>query len=361
MASPIDDLLQALAVVQPADLPTLSATLDLRPSPGGGPPAAPVLARDRLRQEFDQLGERSNALVSHVERHTAALEEAIAVATEEGAHGLVFFGTPDGDPIVASTTLSIRNSLRLRALPWVFEVERYAYLHGQRVVVILADTHTTQLWEIEAGDAERAGGTDHEQRYLREPRGRGINWNNIPGSVLAHRLAFAKEAASEIAGQVRADDVVILAGVPEARIQLIRALPDALAARIVESTTPFDAGEPAIVAEAAAVAVTARRHAAATTVAEVLSGAAGDLGIAGADPVLMRLERGQVAGVVLQDDAVRHSGDSDDARLREGVLDDDRVEALIRGARGSSAALQFTDDPRLLAEAEGVAARLRWV
>jgi hypothetical protein len=92
---------------------------------------------------------------------------------------------------------------------------------------------------------------------------------------------------------------------------------------------------------------------------EIMSGAGENIA-RGRAAVGEQLRSGRVGTIVFHEDAVRHWGSADDARVHEPRWDDAAYEEMVRKARETDAEILFCRVEKLLAEHEGVAATLRW-
>ncbi|MGK2964389.1 MAG: hypothetical protein ACSLFM_02145 [Tepidiformaceae bacterium] len=368
----------SLLATPEATLPVLTAYLDLQPGAPSGEPTALTVLDQAVRAAKGSWQDQSRDAMQSLEADLEAVRASAEDAIREGVAGLGYAGCAGGDfRAEIRLPLPFRNDIRVGAAPWLLELERFGYMHGTAVVVILADLHTVELRRFSFGNVTATSEVDHDADALtRSTHGRtnvegrsasgssasgGHSRNDVQRVVAAHRLQFAKEAGEEIGRFVGPEDLVLLAGVSEARSQVMQVLDGGLRARVTEvARQPASQGDAALVAFAHEEAVTLAVSRADDRAGEIISGAAGDQSALGVAAVQSALTEGRLAQLILHDEATGHFGTATDARLQAGPGRDDVIEQLIRGALATSSEVLFCKTPSLLSEHEGVGGLLRW-
>ena len=234
---------------------------------------------------------------------------------------------------------------------------------------------------IRAGDAVPVATVDYDAHALTKKAGRtnveghsmgaggagggftggpagGHSKNKVENQVEEHRAMFAREAAAELGKEIGPDDVFIIAGVTEARSQLLAELPPDLARTAIElpaaETSPGSTGA----LTRLAMDYVVQQHY--DSSAALLDGRGPDEVVTGRPAILAELREGRIGSLIIHEDAVGHLGFSDDARA-QGVRDgEDEVELAVRLALDTSADIRFTGAPGILAEQQGMLALRRW-
>ncbi len=376
MTDPIDDFVAVAVAGVESDTPNVTAYFDLTNSPGGGVPPALSVAKSAFSEAREALGATRRREVRALEAEWDGLEAALNDAVAQGALGLAYIGDGKGEMGAELTTqVPFRNDLHVGPTPWMFELERYRYLYAPEVTIALTNIHSVDAYRIEFGGvAERLEETT-DQRALSKRSGRtrveghagpgraagGHAKNKVEQTVEAHRDMFGKDAAAKLEELAGGSGILVVAGVDEARSQLLGHLPDRLREVAIQLSAALTGTEERqIVAMAAGAAAQSQAQAANSLFERVTGGAVGDLAARGRTSVSRALDQGQLAELLIHDDVVSHWGTADDARRRDGLGDDPFYEGLLRSAADTSAVIRFASDPRLLADHEGVAGLLRW-
>lgn len=375
MAGSLDGFRQFFLSWEPSESRVLTATLDLRQAPTGGTPASRTVAKEALAAAVADVEAEDPRLAEAFRSEREALETAIEEATTAGALGLVCVAVPgEGVRDEIQLPLPPRNDVRIAPLPWLWELERYRFLLDRPVVIASVDLHTLHVARLRHGEIEASGGVDWEQHPLMKRHGRAATegrgatgaaaggWhskNKLEAVVEAHRAMFSKEAARELDGFLTNDAVLILAGVDEARAQILQQLESTSRLRVVELP-----GKPShheldtrqlheLAAEHILSAVQAEASAA------LVEWRGSGRYVAGPEAVERALAEGRLASLVLHDDAVGHWGTAIDARHVPPLGDAPRVHKLLRGALRTGATVSFVAEPSLVEEG-CVAGLLRW-
>lgn len=359
------------------NLPMITAYLDLQRASATAEPIAMAVLEQVLREESSSWGVSSRAESSSFEADAAALREAVQLAIASGSAGLAYAGCA-GESFRAELHLPVpfRNDLRIGREPWLWELERAGYVHGQPVVLALVDLHTVELRRFSFGRLVETSGVDHDaDRLTRSSQGRinvegrsggaghagGHSRNDVERVVEAHRVAFAREAGAEIAAFVKPDDMMLISGVPEARAQLLAFVSDDVRSRAMESSRePSGDNDDALMRFVAEEGVERRLGLANSTAHGLIAGAAGERAALGLAAVRAGLAEGRLAEAILHDGVAGHFGTAVDARRHDGLGNDAAVEEIVRSALATSASISICDDDRVLTRYEGVVGRLRW-
>lgn len=370
--------LDALTQTSNADLPVVTAYLDLSFGPESAPGPAETVVRRGIMTDVDAREATSREASRSLEADIEGVQAAVLDARREGAMGLAYLGCAGaGVRHVLSTPLPFRNDIRVAARGWVFELERYSYLFERPITVVTSDTHTADMVRIRFGSREAESSVDHDPHFLTKRKGRtnvqgrggtaetgfggGHSKNRLEQIVEEKRAMFAKEAAAEVARFVGPDDLFFIEGVEEARAQLLNALPAELAARArLLPGGPATRDDRALAQFALAHSPAAQRQETSAIVEQALSGGLGESWVSGFEATRRAFDEGRVAELIVHEESVGHWGTAEDARQYESPLNDDRIEELIEAAEGTSAGLRFGLDPVLLTAHEGVLATLRW-
>ncbi|GMU41873.1 MAG: hypothetical protein AMXMBFR23_27390 [Chloroflexota bacterium] len=364
----IDDTLAALRAWEPGGVPVLTATIDL----GVGGDGRPVALR-MLQQAVREATARAHPDTSHASRRSldedaALLEETVVRATAHGAAGLIFASaSEDGHLVSVETAVAPRNAVDIGDRPALFEVVRHRYLAGRGAVLVSASVREVSLSRVRYAVVEDTDAIapssrleKHQQRTKREGRGAidgagGHALNRVEQQVEAARAIFAADAAREIAGFAEPGEVIILAGVDEARAAILHRLPDELRARVVESPAldPTQ-DERTRAADLTTLVVRAQQERGDAVAALWLAGEHGERAIGGITAARQAVEAGRLGTLILHEDAVDHFGTAADARDYEPPHDPAEVEALLHGALAQAADIIVAREPRALAEQQGV-------
>ncbi|MCZ2108058.1 MAG: hypothetical protein LC118_00540 [Dehalococcoidia bacterium] len=379
MEGTIESFLDTIAVAKSTRFPVVTAYLDLSLHSDGTPGPAEAIARQGLAMAMEgqppAAGEEARSLAQDVTQLQAAIIETRA----QGARGVAYLGCAgEGFQHVLATPLPFRNDVRVGSKGWTFEVERYRYLHERPVTLVIVDLHTADFFRVRYGTIEATGQVDYDAHWLTKRRGRtdiqgrggapdagfgGMHSKSRLEQIVEEQQAiFAREAAGEIAAFIGNGDLFFIAGVDEARANILNALPGAIRERAHLLPAMSARQDERILSTFALEQATAvQRQEADELVARVLSGAYGSYFFTGLRPVTRMFGRGRVDQLVLHEDAVSHWGTASDARhIQSPVGDDDAIEALIEEAERTGATVRFSRDELLLNEHRGVLATLRW-
>lgn len=374
----IAQFLEALTQTSNANLPVVTAYLDLSAGPESGPGPAETVVRRGIMTDADARQATSREASRSLDADIEGVQAAVLEARREGAMGLAYLGCAGaGVQHVLSAPLPFRNDIRVADQGWVFELERYRYLFERPISLVTSDTHTADMVRIRFGSREAESSVDRDPHFLTKRKGRtnvqgrggtaeagfggGHSKNRVEQIVEEKRAMFAREAASEVARFVGAEDLFFVEGVEEARAQLLNALPPELASRArLLPAGPANRDNRALAQFALAHSPDAQREETTRIVQQALSGGLGEAWASGFEAVRRAFDEGRVAELIVHEDSVGHWGTTDDARQYESPLDDDLIEQLIEAAEETSAGLRFGLDAVLLTAHEGILATLRW-
>lgn len=375
MARSIEDFRRFLLSVEPGGSPVLTATFDLRQAVAGGPPSARTVAKEALAAAILEAGLEQERSAELFRSERELVERAIDEALAAGALGLVYVAVPrEGVRDELQLPLPVRHDLRIDAVPWVWELERYRYLLHRPVVVAAVDLHTLEVSRLRYGDIEAAGGVDWAQHPLMKRHGRAATegrgslgsaaggWHSkhkLEAVVEAHRAMFSKEAARELARFLEEGAILVIAGAEEARAQVLDALESGVRERVVELPAGSSHQRPdarQLRELAAEVVMPVAEREAREALARWREGGRFVDGLAALETVV---EEGRLAALVLHEDGVGHWGTASDARRVAPVGDAAHLHRLLRGALATSAEVRFCSDPSLV-DVGGAAGVLRW-
>jgi hypothetical protein len=378
MEDTIRTFLDALIRTSNAELPVVTAYLDLSAGSETAPGPAETVVRRGIMTDIDAREATTRDALRSLESDLEGVQAAVLEARREGVRGLAYLGCAGaGVQHVLSTPLPFRNDVRVGTRGWVFELERYSYLFERPISLVTTDMQTADMVRIRFGSREAERSVAHDPHFLTKRKGRsdvqgrggtpeagfggGHSKNRVEQIVEAKRAMFAKEAASEVTAFAGADDLFFVAGVDEARAQLLNALPPELAARArLLPAAPAERSDRELAEFALQHGPAAQREETSMLIERALSGGSGGRWISGAEAISRAFDDGRVGELIVHEDSVDHWGSADDARFYESTLDDNVIERLIEEAERTSASLRFGLDPVLLAEHEGVLATLRW-
>ena len=380
----LEALGRELTTIHAPGAPLLTVSLDLRAPALGWAPAGPNAVRQALNEEATRLGLSSQAELRSFKEDLARLDSAIEEATAEGAQGLFFVGC-SGEDVAYDVALPspFRNSARIGERSWLFELERARYLFGQPFTVVFVEMHNISMARVRYGEEAETAGVDYNKHWLSKKAGRtniegrsgsvaagamgagsgpmgGHSKNRVNQIVEEHRREFAREAAAELEAFIGDAERFLLAGVPEARSQLLAQLDRGLAGRVLEVAAAPVGADPAGLANAVLVlSSNQQRDDADAAAREWLSGAVGERLAAGRTAVLASLAEGRLAELVVHEESVRHLGTAEDTRA-QGPDDDEPIGEILRLAKETDVALRFGREPILLDDYEGVVGMSRW-
>lgn len=374
-----------LSALHTAGAPLITVSLDLRLPALGAAPAGPNAVRQALNEEASRLGITSQADQRSFNEDMTRLESATREAVADGAQGLFFVGCA-AEEIAYQVAMPspFRNSARIGERPWLFELERMRYLFGQPFSVVFVDLHTMSMVRVRYGEGAETAGVDYDKHWLSKKAGRtavsgrsgaagsgamgvtsgpmgGHGYNRVEQMVEEHRREFAREAATELEAFIGNDEPFLLAGVPEARSQLLAQLDRRLAERAIEVSAARAGADPAdLASEAMALSRDQQIMQANAAATEWLSGAVGERLAAGRAAVLRSLAEGRLGEVVIHEESVGHLGQAEDTRPQGATGDDEPIDDILRQSKATDVTIRFGRAPILLHDYEGVAGLNRW-
>jgi len=364
--TPVDELLDRLAVVEPTEMPVVSLYLDTRTNDVGREGFDPFL-RKELKRRVDSYPLRSperDSLEADSERIVAYVRQSLPKA----AHTLALFacsGTGLFEALPVEATLG-ENRIFVGTQPHLYPLARLVEQY-RRYAALVVDSHVARLFVFGLGTAL-------EERDITNPklhRTRVGGWSQMryQRHVDHRHLKHAKEAAQALTRAVRDEGIehVILGG-DDVILPMVREeLPKEIAGRIIDVLSlSVRTPEHEILA---ATLDAFRRHDAAddvetvTTLLDEYRG--GGLAVVGLSDSVAALEAGQVDELVLVAAPIAlartEATDSqagltpDELAHREELAGD-----LVARARRTGASVRFIEDTGLLWDHEGVGAFLRY-
>src|SRR5918999_5167095 len=235
-------LLRRLAELDPADVPVVSASLDLRPQADPGDPGsreARVLLRDRMRDEMDTLPAHHPAhesLAADADRLAQVVEEHAAPNEPEGApapRGLMAWASNGADLWETYLTHAVlENEVAVAPRPVLRTLARQAAFLP--AVVAIFDTNTLRLLAARPGRLVEVPGLDDPPDDYTQTGEGGWSQARYERHVDEHREAFARRMAERIGALVEreGDARIVLAGDEVALPTLQAVLPSPLAERV---------------------------------------------------------------------------------------------------------------------------------
>jgi peptide chain release factor subunit 1 len=344
-------LMRRLAEVESPEAPVLSIYLDVRPEAHGERPGRRVelvVMRDRLRDiaaTFAAHDPGRLSLDADIERIDRFLEDEQLDRVEGLAifacHRIDLWETVES-PVPFETQVSAGPTVDLFHLAQLLD-------ESEAVVVGLVDTNTCRLFVTRRGSlVERPGPDEPPDEHERRQAG-GWSQARYQRHIDMQDRRFAREAAGSIERLVERVHArhLIIAG-DERTISVLKPeLSPALSA-ILDHVEHIEmrAGRAEVASEVAPILAAIRGADATEAVDRVIAGVrAGELGVAGIDPVAEALEAGQVHELVVDESA---------------ELDADLRSELVRlAARTAAQVVVVKDHPGLLALG-GVGATLRY-
>ena len=344
-------LMRRLAEIESPEAPILSIYLDVRPEAHGERPGRRVelvVMRDRLRDITATYLAHDPARLS-LDADVARIDRFLEDQTLDGVEGLAMFACNGNGlwetvkaPMAFETQVSAGPTADLFQLATLLE-------ESEAAVVALVDTNTCRLFVTRRGSlVERPGPDEPPDEHERHHAG-GWSQARYQRHIDMQDRRFAKEAAAAIerlADRVHARHL-ILAGEERTISVLKRELSPALDA-ILERVAHIDmrARPDEVEAELAPILTALRESEATEAVERVIAGVrAGELGVAGVDPVAEALELGQVHELVIDESA---------------ELDADLRAELVRLAARTAAEVVVVKDHPGLRALGGVGATLRY-
>ncbi len=347
----LKDLMRRLAELESTEAPILSVYVDTRPEAHGERPGERnelTLVRNRLDAIGDTLDARGSARESF-DADRRRIEELLAGEELNETDGAAIFACSRvglWEAIGANTQFDTQVSAGPTA-----ELFQLARLLDDAVsaVVAVVDTNTCRLFVTRRGGvAERRGLDEGTAEHTRHDTG-GWSQARFQRHIDMQDQRFAKEAAEAIGRLVRREKPahVLLAGDERVISVLDPELPEHVRP-LVEHVARIDMrAASADVREDIAPVLSALEEADGRDAVErALAGhRAGDLGVAGMEPVMRALEAGQVDELVID----------------ETVETDEELRAeLVRQASLTDAHVEIVRDHPELRRYDGIAATLRY-
>ncbi|MFN0093668.1 MAG: hypothetical protein ACKVVT_02685 [Dehalococcoidia bacterium] len=342
----------------------VSVALDLRGRGDVAPPWQTVLTEGLAAGGFPP---NDDALRTQI-------EGAVRAAVDEGAKGFFAASDPEGRYWAeVASPVPPRNDIRVGDAPWLFEVERLRYLLAQPVVVATVDLHSAHVVRVAGagtagesdvtGDAHAtratAGRNNVEGRSGGGAHAGGHSRNRTAHAIEEHRLAAGREAANAVTEIMKAGDILVVAGIPEARALLLSHLPANVASRAITRAALGPEAEAHAALNLAIDLSTAHQLDEGDAFGRSLLGSSGTVA-RGLEGVASAATRMQIAEIVLHEDAASCWGTAEDVRQRAGLGHDDALNKALRAAVSGGASTRFCRLAALAGEHQGIAATLRW-
>jgi peptide chain release factor subunit 1 len=348
----LDTLIDRLAAFEPTGFPVLSLYLDARPDEHGRE-RFDAFVRKELAARAKSYPERSAERESF-DADAARIQAWLTAEARASANGIAIFACSGADGFFEAVQLEApidASELFVSEQPHVYPLARLNDRYP-RYAVVVADTDDARIFVIGLGVVEARG----EIVNAKFSRSRAGGWSQAryQRHIDNFRLQHVKEVVDALERVVREEgvDKVILAG-DEVVVPLLRGqLPKPLEERVVDV---LSLGTATPEAELLRETMDAIRRRGARDEAELVRRAVegyrgGGLGVIGAAQTRAALENGQVHELL-----ITATPDRVDAQGGGGTADE-----LVKLARQTSAAVTFIEDETLLADADGVAALLRY-
>lgn len=342
-------LLDRLARVDPTDRPFLSLYVDKRPDNTGRQHWAPIV-RKEVNERARSFGERTAARAAYEADAARAL--TWLESTPPSAPGVAVFaceaaGVFEGVELEAP----VETELVVGRGPHLYPLARLLD-QWRRYAVVVADTRHARVFVVALGTI-RARGEIESDKVKHQAQG-GWAQARYQRHVENFQREHVKELVELLERVVREEEIErVLLATDEVALPMIRdALPKMLAERVVEiSGLDLTSSEAEILNETLEIAHREDERDDAERLGRALDAyRAGGLGMIGVAGVMAALDNGQVHELFLVADPSRLEG-------QDGVA---TAATLVTKARQTAARVSFLDDAALLAEAGGVAARLRF-
>jgi peptide chain release factor subunit 1 len=348
----LDALIDRLAAFEPTGFPVLSLYLDARPDEHGRE-RFDAFVRKELAARARTYRERSAERES-VEADVVRIQEWLKTEARPSANGIAIFACSGADGFFEAVQLDApldASELFVSEQPHVYPLARLNDRYP-RYAAVIADTDDARIFVIGLGAVEATGEIQNE-KFRRTSAG-GWSQARYQRHIDNFRLQHIKEVAEALDRVVREEGIgkVILAG-DEVAIPLLRGqLPKHVDERVVDVLS-LGTGTPE--AEVLRETMDAIRRRGARDEAELVRRAVegyrgGGLGVVGAAETRAALENGQVHELL-----IAATPDRVDAEGGGAAADE-----LVKLARQTSAKVTFIEDGTLLADADGVAALLRY-
>ena len=364
--TPVDELLDRLAAVEPTELPVLSLYLDTRANDVGRGGFETFL-RKELKRRVESYGLRSPERES-LEADAARIEEYARESLPSSTDTLALFacsGTGLFETMPLEATLG-ESRLFVGTQPHLYPLARLVDQY-RRYAALVVDSHVARLFVFGLGTALEEH--DIHNPKLRRTRVGGWSQMRYQRHVDHRYLKHAKEAAQALTRTVRDEGIehVVLGG-DDVILPMVREeLPKDVASRIIDVVSlPVRTPEHQILA---ATMESFRRHDAANDVEAVGTLVdeyrGGGLAVVGVGDTVAALEAGQVDELVLVAAPIALArtaiSDSPAALAPDELAQREELAGeLVARARRTGASVRFVEDTQLLWDQEGVGALLRY-
>lgn len=376
LATPLREQLEKLAAFEPQDLPVLSLYLNLAPNQHG---------RDQhdafIRKAF---GERQKAFKentparSSFDRDVQRIQAYVSDDVNRSANGLALFACHGAGEFFEAVQLQVpvdEHWLFIGSMPHLYPLVKLAEQYPRYAAVVL-DTHQARIVVFGLGEVERKA----EVTNVKTRRSAMGGWSQARYQRRAENfhLHHVKEVVETLDKIVTAENIqhIVIAGdevvVPLVKEQLPQRLMDKLADIVrLEQHVPED--------ELLRSTLEALRQKDAESDIECVEEVVGawqanGLGTVGSDGVLTALQLGQVDELLIggtpdllkpvQNMTNSVAGDvTADTSAPSGPGQSDKIKLaseLVTRAQQTGARVRIIEDPQLLSDFGGVAARLRY-
>lgn len=376
LATPLREQLEKLAAFEPQDLPVLSLYLNLAPNQHG---------RDQhdafIRKAF---GERQKAFKentparSSFDRDVQRIQAYLSDDVNRSANGLALFACHGAGEFFEAVQLQVpvdEHWLFIGSMPHLYPLVKLAEQYPRYAAVVL-DTHQARIVVFGLGEVERKA----EVTNVKTRRSAMGGWSQARYQRRAENfhLHHVKEVVETLDKIVTAENIqhIVIAGdevvVPLVKEQLPQRLMDKLADIVrLEQHVPED--------ELLRSTLEALRQKDAESDIECVEEVVGawqanGLGTVGSDGVLTALQLGQVDELLIggtpdllkpvQNMTNSVAGDvTADTSAPSGPGQSDKIKLaseLVTRAQQTGARVRIIEDPQLLSDFGGVAARLRY-
>ncbi|MQA28731.1 MAG: hypothetical protein GEU82_02675 [Luteitalea sp.] len=354
--------LDRLAAVEPGSFPVISLYLNLQPDQRG---------RDNfelfLRKDFAdilrtyQAGGREHA---SLQRDAEKIRKYVA-GVDKAANGLAVFACSGAD-LFETIPLAIPipgHRLYVSDQPHLYPLARLVDAYP-RYAVLLADTHSARIFVIAANTVQQA--EQIEGTKTRRHKMGGWSQARYQRHLENYHLHHAKDVIDTLGRIVTQEGIasIVIAGDAVIVPLLKDQLPKELAAKIVDVVkldirAPIDA-----ILDLSGAAMRAKDADTDRERVDALIEAyrGGGLATAGAEPVGVALDMGQVEELVIASvpDVLKVSNAPVRDQAAERSAPERIADALIAKASQTGARVRFIEDPTLLAPVGGVGAFLRF-
>lgn len=352
LATPLRDQLEKLAAFAPQDLPVLSLYLNLAADQHGRD-SSDAFVRKALAERQKAFNEPAR---SSFDRDVARIQEYLAAEVNRSTNGLAIFACDGADQFFEAVQLHVpvEHQLFVGPLPHLYPLAKLADQYPRYAAVVL-DTNQARIVVFGLGEVQRK-----EQITNVKTRHHSMGgWSQARYQRQAENihLHHVKEVVDTLDKIVTAENIphIVIAGddvvVPLVKEQLPQRLMDKLVDVVrMQKDVPED--------ELLRSTLETLRHKDAENDAECVQEVMGawqasGLGTVGAEAVLNALQLGQVDELLIAatPDALKPVQDLPPSEL---------ANELVTRAQQTGARVRIIEDPQLLADFGGVAARLRF-